>query len=58
MHTSLLFLLIIYFLRANAVQRIVHGPENTVVKVGQIAVLRCQVADQVRDLFIWQSAQK
>lgn len=43
----LLLVLTLYAWRIQAAQRIVHGPSNSTVRVGQIAVLRCQVAEQV-----------
>lgn len=36
---------------ALAIQRILNGPTNTTVRVNQVALLRCQVADQVGSFF-------
>lgn len=43
----LLFVLIFCIYNVDAIQRIVHGPTNTTVRVNQVALLRCQVGDQV-----------
>lgn len=47
---QLIFLLIVIVICTKQQQRIVEGPSDTVVKLGQTALLKCQVESQVHFL--------